>query len=225
MAANEIILRLEREDRATVFKDAKERLQVDAYQSAFDLLQSARGFADKIGEKRNKDKRQYNAQDRALDRIHNTIFIDGPRGSGKTAFMLNLESSYNNDAGGQADGLYFSQPIDPTLLSIKEDFINVIIGQIHAEIEIFSEDNNKTIADTYIDALEQVTDALESEFTAKSKSSYGVDRFLAFKGSLDLERRLFEYFAEAKDLFGCKAIVLLIDDVDMSLDSNYSAGG
>ncbi len=213
----EIILNLAREDRATVFEDPKERLQVDAYQSAFDLLQSAREFADNTGKERNKDKRNYNALNRPLDRIHNTIFIDGPRGSGKTAFMLNLENAYNDNTSGQKDGLYFSQPIDPTLLSIKEDFINVIIGQIHAEIETVKSDD---ISDAYINALEQVTDALESEFTAKS--SYGVDRFLAFKSSLDLERRLFEYFAEAKDLLDCKAIVLLIDDVDMSLDIAFN---
>lgn len=224
MAENhEIVLKLEREDRATVFDDPKERLQVAAYDKAFGLLLAARDFAYQLVKKQAPDQPHVQALDRPLDRIHNTIFIDGARGSGKTAFMLNLKKFWQESHHqSEHKGLYFSQPIDPTLLNVKEDFINVIIGQVHAEIEVVSDSQHRPIEDDYIDALEKVTDALASEFTAKSDASFGVDRMLAFKGSLELERRLFDYFAEAKKLLDCQAIVLLIDDVDMSLDKAFN---
>ncbi|MFT4924844.1 MAG: hypothetical protein ACI8WB_000928 [Phenylobacterium sp.] len=222
---SEIVLNVHREDRATVFQDPRERLQLRAYEKAFGLLQTAKEFASNLAQKQVSKHPQMN---QPLDRIHNTIFIDGARGSGKTAFMLNLETAYVQANLQGLDrqqvrpdrGLYFSQPIDPTLLNLKEDFINVIIGQIHTEIEAHCDQSNKEMAESYIEALELVTDSLEAEFTAKS--SYGVDKLLAFKGSLELERRLFSYFAQAKDVLGCKAIVLLIDDVDMSLDMAFN---
>lgn len=216
---NLISLRLEREDRAMAF-DAQERLQVAAYQTACRLLHSGKDFAEQIGQKRNKDKERFQAINQPLDRIHNTIFIDGERGSGKTAFMLNLEEAYRQESDKENEALYFCQPIDPTLLSIKEDFINVLIGQLHAEIETRAHNSSNPMSESYLNALEQVVDALELEHTAKN--SYGVDRLLAFKGSLEIERRLYEYFAQAKEVLQCKAIVLLIDDVDMSLDVAFN---
>ena len=217
--ANTIVLDLTREDRATVFRTA-ERLQVDAYEKACNLLSSAEDFVKSLAKTKGRDDEWMDKFNQPLDRIHNTIFIDGARGSGKTAFMLNIESAYLESLVDDTNGLYFSQPIDPTLLNVKEDFINVIIGQIHGELERYYCRKRKDIQQGYFDALEQVTDALESEFTAKS--SFGVDKLLAFKGSLELERRLFDYFEQAKIAFGSHAIVLLIDDVDMSLEVAFS---
>lgn len=217
---NEIVLRLDREDRAMVFDDPNERLQRDAYAKAFKQLQSGKKLAKEIDQSRNNKKSSYLLPNKSLDRYHNTIFIDGARGTGKTAFMLNLERAYEDFLGQQDNGLYFCQPIDPTLLNFKEDFINVVIGQLHSEIEAFVQQSHGDMPNDYIESLERVVEALESEHTAKN--SYGVDRMLAFKGSLELERQLYEYFAQAKDLLECTAIVLLIDDVDMSLEVAFN---
>ena len=217
---SKIVLQLEREDRATVFKK-EERLQVSAYEKALRLLNSAHSFAKTLGNDNRRDRFDIFDSHQPLDRIHNTVFVHGGRGTGKTAFMLNLEKAYEEwceDSNQDRRRLYFTQPIDPTLLSIKEDFIHVILGQLHSEILQHGKRRRQQLSEDYFQSMERVTNALAADFAAKKEKSFGADRLLDFQGSLELERRLYHYFEEAKNELDCDAIVLLIDDVDMSLE-------
>ncbi|TWA79146.1 hypothetical protein FBY14_13317 [Azospirillum brasilense] len=151
-----------------------------------------------------------------LTRIHNAIFVGGDRGAGKTAFMLNLNEHYRGNRKARPE-LYFCAPVDPTLLSDDDNFLNVVLAQVHKELR--EQLNKHTGAEDYWQALEAVTEALESEQTASKLT--GMERLMAFRSSVSLEHRLFKYFEEACSILSCEALVVLVDDVDMSLEKAF----
>ncbi|PWC46810.1 hypothetical protein TSA6c_08530 [Azospirillum sp. TSA6c] len=130
--------------------------------------------------------------------------------------MLNLNDHYSRHRRDKPN-LHFCAPVDPTLLSHNDSFINVILAQIHKELQR-QLDKSKD-AEGYWQALEWVTEALESEQTASELT--GMERLMAFRSSVSLEHRLFKYFEEACRILSCDALVVLVDDVDMSLDKAF----
>jgi hypothetical protein len=66
-------------------------------------------------------------------RNHDTIFIDGERGVGKTAFLLNIENYIKETDKKLIEKLKFFKPIDPTLLEDSENFISIVIARIVEE--------------------------------------------------------------------------------------------
>ena len=63
-------------------------------------------------------------------RNHDTIFVDGERGAGKTAFLLNIEDYIKNKNEEVYKKLKFFRPVDPTLLEDTENFLSVIAARI-----------------------------------------------------------------------------------------------
>ena len=68
-------------NKAQKYQTIEELFQIDAFKNVAKILEE-----HKFGK---------NTSDITDCRFHDTIFIDGDRGVGKTAFMINIENYYN----------------------------------------------------------------------------------------------------------------------------------
>ncbi len=153
-------------------------------------------------------------------RVHNTIFVNGSRGSGKTQFLLSLKEHCKEKREEKFDRLYFFDPIDPTLLHNSESFLTIIIAKILNKIEqkerIKERDREKfyTILSNLSDAIDGI---IKSEYTHKTS----LENISQDQTSLKLEEYLHSFFGLIAQILDKKRLVLLIDDVDMAFDKGF----
>ena len=209
----EITISDDRGDHAGAF-DPNELLQVHAYSQVHGYLAtSVRDTKKLIGGARATDS----GDDEELPRVHDAIFIEGGRGTGKTAFILNLKSRLGSIEGAR---LHYCSPIDPTLLNTDESFLNVVVAKLHDEMKrnVSSDRHGRHHeADhkaTYFEALEAVSHAMEA-LDGKDQAA-GMERILTHRNGLGLQRHLFRYYREVCKALNCDLLVLPIDDADMA---------
>lgn len=200
---NEITININEANKAQKYQDEKELFQIDAFRKVADILKEHTVGKDRV--------------DITDCRFHDTIFIDGDRGVGKTAFMINIqhyyETFYKVNENETKPNYIFLKPIDPTLLEHTEKFLSVVLAKI---VEYVS-DNKKT--DQYFSVLDKLSKSLEAIKTLPE--DIGISEIASNKSSLKLEQHAHEFFQIVKDMFGVNAIVMLIDDVDMAFDKGF----
>lgn len=209
---SKIIIDINDGNKAKKFEDDG-LLQIKAYRRVTEVL----------------NKHSYNDErtENIVDcRFHDTIFIDGDRGVGKTAFMLNIEKYYNNIALNEQktmDRKYlFLDPVDPTLLEHTEKFLSVILARIVERVNSDIEFNNINTSelDTYYKKLEKLSISLTAIKTLPD--DLGIDEIASNKSSLRLEQNAHEFFKEVSTkLYNVDALVMLIDDIDMAFDKGF----
>ena len=89
---NEIIININEANKAQKYQNENEFFQIEAFKRVSEILKE-----HTVG----KD-----TSDITDCRFHDTIFIDGDRGVGKTAFMVNIENYYNNFFGNEKKPKY-----------------------------------------------------------------------------------------------------------------------
>ncbi|PUE66578.1 hypothetical protein [Arcobacter caeni] len=226
---NEIIININEANKAQKYQNENELFQIDAFKRVSEILKE-----HKVGRDTN---------DITDCRFHDTIFIDGDRGVGKTAFMVNIENYYKNIAKIEKPNYIFLKPVDPTLLEHTEKFLGVIFGKI---VEMVSKrlknncldeddyylDSNcdrkyknekpaKNCIDEYYKALENLSKSLSSVSSLENKQDVGIEEIASYKSSQKLEQYAHEFFQIVSTMFGVNAIVMLIDDVDMAFDKGF----
>lgn len=227
---NEIIININEANKAQKYQNENELFQIDAFKRVFEILKE-----HKVGN---------DTTDITDCRFHDTIFIDGDRGVGKTAFMVNIENYYNKFFENEKKTKYiFLKSVDPTLLEHTEKFLGVILGKI---VEMVSKrlknncvdeddyyiDNNcdrkysnqklsKNCIDEYYKALENLSKSLSSVSSLENKQDVGIEEIASYKSSQKLEQYAHEFFKIVSTMFGVNAIVMLIDDVDMAFDKGF----
>jgi hypothetical protein len=232
---NEIIININEANKAQKYQNENELFQIDAFKRVSEILKE-----HKVGRDTN---------DITDCRFHDTIFIDGDRGVGKTAFMVNIENYYNKYFEAKAEDIkdkpkyIFLKSVDPTLLEHTEKFLGVILGKI---VEIVSKrlknncidedeyyiNNNcdrkyknekpsKNCIDGYYKALENLSKSLSSVSSLENKQDVGIEEIASYKSSQKLEQYAHEFFKIVSTMFGVNAIVMLIDDVDMAFDKGF----
>lgn len=156
-------------------------------------------------------------------RYHDTIFIDGPRGAGKTAFMLNIENYYNRKIAKMSNKkrYTFFDSIDPTLLEHTEKFLSVVLARIVEKTNIELNNNNvdKNLLDYYYKSLDELSKSLSAIKTLPD--DLGIDEIASNKSSLKLEQHSHEFFKSVSMLFNSEGLVILIDDVDMAFEKGF----
>ncbi len=227
---NEIIININEANKAQKYQSKEELFQIEAFERVSEILKE-----HKVGRDTN---------DITDCRFHDTIFIDGDRGVGKTAFMVNIENYYNKYFENEEKPKYiFLKSVDPTLLEHTEKFLGVILGKI---VEMVSKrlknncideddyyiDNNcdrkyknekpsKNCIDEYYKALENLSKSLSSVSSLENKQDVGIEEIASYKSSQKLEQYAHEFFKIVSTMFGVNAIVMLIDDVDMAFDKGF----
>ncbi len=216
---SEIIININEANKAQRYQTKEELFQIEAFKKVSKILQEHKVSA--------------NTTDITDCRFHDTIFIDGNRGVGKTAFMINIQHYYNvlecknntnclNEKDTNRPKYIFLKPVDPTLLEHAEKFLGVVLARI---VEKVNDDLNKTNSegknlDGYFKALDHLSKSLSAVKTLSD--DIGIEEIASNKSSLKLEQYAHEFFREVCTLFdNSRAIVMLIDDVDMAFDKGF----
>lgn len=210
--SNEIIININDANKAQKYQTKEELFQIEAFERVTEIL---------TDHKVNDEINITNC------RFHDAIFIDGDRGVGKTAFMINIEQYYNILDKNEKPNYIFLNSIDPTLLEHTEKFLSVVFAKI---VEMVNKElNNNTLIDcaynsnnhleNYYKALENLSKSLSAIKTLDS--DVGIEEIASNKSSLKLEQRAHEFFRIVSKMFNSEALVVLIDDVDMAFDKGF----
>ncbi len=159
---------------------------------------------------------------KTLSRVHDALFVFGDRGTGKTVFLYNLAKQWKQHQDKKSDSncnVLFLDIIDPTLLINNDNFVNVIIAHIHGYMQKEINASSSLKAD-YYHTLGTLAESLgQSEYN--SRDAGGLDRILSYQSSMDLESNFHLYIEFCISFLKKDAIVLLIDDVDMSMNKSH----
>lgn len=167
----------------------------------------------------------------ALIRYHNTLFINGPRGSGKTYFLLNIETylnesykthRYANDfkeAGHfHPTDLLFLHPVDPTLMESEENFLSVIIA------ELLNHYQRKRQSEKLPDDLRQKVMAITAAMDGlqiKADEARAVEVIAGNQTGIMLALKVHDFLKAYTQVLNTKAIALLIDDIDLAFEKGF----
>lgn len=167
--------------------------------------------------------RAIEAKDKSLNelRAHNAISIDGARGTGKTAVLVNLKRYLELEHNDLLSDIHIMEPIDPTLLEDGESlFLHIIVAAVLHDDGIKQAQCNKPEQSRELNrALDKLAHTLEAVDTQKEHS--GMDKVRAMYGNKHLADSVQDFFREAVHLLGKKLLVLPIDDVDTSLNRAF----
>lgn len=202
---NEIIININEANKAQKYQNENELFQIEAFKRVSEILKEHRVAKD--------------TDDITDCRFHDTIFIDGDRGVGKTAFMVNIENYYKNIAKIETPKYIFLKPVDPTLLEHTEKFLSVVLARIVEYINDNKNILNNSNMDRYYKSLENLSKSLSSIKTLPD--DIGIDEIASNKSSLKLEQHSHNFFKEVCFIFNIDGIVMLIDDVDMAFDKGF----
>lgn len=152
-------------------------------------------------------------------REHNAITIDGARGTGKTAVLVNLKS-YLKDRDVLKD-VHILDPVDPTLLENSESlFLHIIVAAVLHDKDVKEQQRNKPDkARSLNQTLEKLAQSLESVETQQDR--HGMDKVRAMYSNKQLADCVQDFFREVLCLLGKKLMILAIDDVDTSLNRAF----
>jgi hypothetical protein len=155
-------------------------------------------------------------------REHNAISIDGARGTGKTAVLVNLKSYLNQDKHKDVlSKVHIFDPVDPTLLENGESlFLHIIVAAVLHDNEVKEaqrKDPNK--ARSLNQTLEKLAQSLESVETQHDR--HGMDKVRAMYSNKQLADCVQDFFREVLGLLGKQLLILPIDDVDTSLNRAF----
>lgn len=155
---------------------------------------------------------------------HNAILVTSQRGSGKTVFLRNSKSMWA-ESKNETSELFFLKVIDPTMLMANDSFANVIVAQIYDAVSqrlnklTCCDDKSKRDRDTFHRYLKKLADSMGK--TSEFNGSIGIDKILNYSSGIHLEANFHNFVESAISILDCKAIVVLIDDVDMALDKAF----
>lgn len=164
------------------------------------------------------------AESRSLNELreHNAISIDGERGTGKTAVLVNLKSYLNQDEHKSIlSKVHILDPVDPTLLENGESlFLHIIVAAVLHDKDVKEQQRNKPDkARSLNQTLEKLAQSLESVETQQDR--YGMDKVRAMFSNKQLADCVQDFFREVLGLLGKQLLILPIDDVDTSLNRAF----
>jgi hypothetical protein len=211
-SSNSVLFSINQDEQAKQ-TDARYLLAQDVYQKIVDLL--ARSL-----KKVNSLQNSVDIDDLDAHRAHEAILLDGGRGTGKSAILVNL-TLYVEDRTAFDKDLLILKPIDPTLLENGENmFLDVFIAALVRDKHVKARlDTGGREAEAFYDQLSKLGSALESAHA--QHEDHGMDRVRALIGSSGIADQVHRLFQSTLKLTGKKLIVLPIDDVDTALHHAY----
>ena len=152
-------------------------------------------------------------------REHNAISIDGARGTGKTAVLVNLKS-YLKDRDVLRD-VHILDPVDPTLLEDGDSlFLHIIVAAVLHDKEVKEAQRKEpSKARSLNQTLDKLAQSLESVETQQDR--HGMDKVRAMYSNEQLADCVQDFFRDVLSLLEKKLLILPIDDVDTSLNRAF----
>lgn len=203
----EIIIDLKESLNPETFNKASNILQKDAFSRLTEIVEEHKKQLPQSDESGKKSFRNL--------RSHNSVFISGARGSGKTTFLLNIKTAICDESTGRP---YILDIIDPTLIHDNDNFLSIVLGRIADTVKKRSSyggnDGNGNSAKEFFNKLSEVAEL--SEAISNSQQSTGLDNILDEQNALNLEIEIHNLMGIAVKVLNCPFLILPIDDIDMS---------
>ena len=161
------------------------------------------------------------AQGKSLNELreHNAISLDGARGTGKTAVLVNLKSYLKGH--DVLKDIHILDPVDPTLLEDGESlFLHIIVAAVLHDKDVKeAQRNDPNKARSLNQTLDKLAQSLESVETQKDR--HGMDKVRAMYSNKQLADCVQDFFNDVLSLLGKRLLILPIDDVDTSLNRAF----
>ncbi|WP_182417777.1 hypothetical protein [Bartonella sp. HY038] len=171
-------------------------------------------------------------------RFHQTVLIEGGRGSGKTNFLIRFLDDYSKPDNGSSNAsdkpkVCILPIIDPTLIESKDHILLMIIDLIDKSIEKFQDNEHTSDSEDYAynDAREKLAEGLVLLDGIGSKDVFGQeweDASWAMSEGLrkaskrrNFELKLNNYIETALKILKCEFFILSFDDVDTNFERGY----
>jgi energy-coupling factor transporter ATP-binding protein EcfA2 len=167
---------------------------------------------------------------------HAAILVDGPRGAGKSTFLLSLKKLIQDDqrAHPQAPRIRVLPLLDPTMIEGSEAFLSTITANILRELESHVETSrgrrsverhDQTELTRDLDALIEGFPALQGRRAPPSADvapAVLADRLLrTARGGLGLERSFAQFLRTATHTLGVDLLIQPLDDVDVAFEQGW----
>ena len=203
----EIIIDLKESLNPETFNETSNILQRDAFARLTEIVKEHKKQLPQSDESGKKSFRSL--------RSHNSVFISGARGSGKTTFLLNIKTAICDES---TDRPYILDIIDPTLIHDNDNFLSIVLGRIADTVKKRSpyggNDGNGNSAKEFFNKLSEVAEL--SEAISNSQQSTGLDNILDEQNALNLEIEIHNLMGIAVKVLNRPFLILPIDDIDMS---------
>lgn len=182
-----------------------------------------RNIATFVGDALDLAKQARNSADPMHHRYHNTVLIDGARGTGKSTVLINLGRYLESCNAETFEQVHICAPVDPTLLEDHDDlFLNVILAAVLSDRKVEeAQQRNPSGRQALAKQLQKLGAALEHMQNQREHTQKGMDKLRAFVGNQQLIQEVHDFFAEVLKLLDKKLLILTIDDVDTGLDKAF----
>jgi hypothetical protein len=214
---SQIIIPIEKSTNATSSFNTNNLFQQDALSKIKNL----------ILKNLNVTKNYNYPEENCFDRFHNSITILGERGTGKTSFLLNLETSFKEDAkySNIEEKLEFLDSLDPTLFEDKQNIIVSIITLIADKIKVIQDSIEK---EKWTECLTELSDGLNLldgiGSNPMQKDLWDDSRIILDKGltsahsGINFEKNFHKFVDKSLKLLNKKEMFILrFDDIDTSV--------
>jgi hypothetical protein len=206
--------------RTRAFKDAEFLFQVSAREQIESIL--ARLVA-RTGELSNLNGAGF--EELSQRHLHQNIFIDGNRGTGKTTFLVNIGRLIERSPK-LCNNLVCLAPLDPTQSSDRLSFLWDVI----ARTKSFLEERNANLkaganrhSTTELKrAIAELDDAVEAYLEQQSVQLHEKNVVELRQYEIALEQSVDRFFEEVCHALNCKALVLPIDDIDLADNKTFA---
>lgn len=209
-------------------------LQSDAKRQFGALLKNILSSIDKGNERQNHRNEQGNYH--SFDHVHNTVLINGKRGMGKTSFIFSVIENRTNDEDEWHKDVCVLGVIDPTMIETKEHIFLNVIQTIHEKVELSKECSSVQVFESnykcWLDSLKTLAGGLsilDGVGTEELKRDLWDSPELILERGLvnakqgkKLERYFHAFLDESLKILKKKAFLLILDDIDTSLNQGKS---
>ena len=186
-------------------------IQIDSYRTLAERITEISSQIKKI-------HKQEISREIHLCRKHQSIFINGRRGAGKTYFIVNLENGLTLvGRNNLLEEINILSPIDISVFEEEDKILPAIIAHIIDETKDGNTDRDYHAIDSEIERL-----AISLDTESSDQGKYGIDTIMANIRRNRLEQNFHSFARETYQICNNRIILLPIDDVDTSPRMAYA---
>ncbi|NQY07558.1 MAG: hypothetical protein HRT68_15520, partial [Flavobacteriaceae bacterium] len=193
-------------------------IQQDAYKACENLLKNKLDLAASYDSKR-------------FDRYHETITVQGERGTGKTSFILGIKKMIEENKMPNVKGVQTLDILDPTLLGDRQKVLLIIISNIVEVVKNDSEKKQEQQQNEWHDKLIKLAEGLNSIINVgsdPSKDNLWDDAGLILekglikaKAGVSFEKQFHEFIEYSLKMIRKRAFLLVLDDIDTNFKKGW----
>ena len=152
-----------------------------------------------------------------LTKEHDSILVDGTRGTGKTTVIRNIKNYLSENDSEKCKEIKILPIIDPNYIDNKANILSIIVRVIFDSVK---EDNSRNKKTHEFRKICELKDEIEDVIFSASKQKYETSRESSkiVKGEMDLDYTIHKFACAVSSFFDVKALILPIDDIDMAIE-------